>query len=261
MQTQNQQPYIIEKSRGGRKRRHVYRVNRVGIALFILIICAAAAGLAVLFSLCFPAGVFIVKSKSYYVLQAKECASESESVAACLAARRMGGGGYVINDGVFRVTMAVYLTESDLLSVMSRLDEEEFVFKKYVVRLPELRLKRMENDAQTDKAFSLITYPDTVIRKLYELNLSLDKREISESAAILTLHGISAAVTEKSADAESDGELYLRVKTFYAKLSDVLAVASSQSGLTLSVRLKYAATEAAYEYLSFASALKAKFQA
>lgn len=117
--------YIIE--RGGRKssrRRRSGAGRAAGILIAVLLLLTAAICLLVVFlprigNKSTAASASVTASKTYYFLCTTETDERLSAIASSQNAIERGGGGYIYNDGKYKIIAAVYAKESDAKTLVT----------------------------------------------------------------------------------------------------------------------------------------------
>lgn len=116
------EPHIIDRGRrSARGKRRYARRGPGAISIILLAVCAAAL-LAV--SAAWGNSGKKVPASTWYFLSAYTRSGGTEAAVSASDVRGEGGAGYIINDGAFRVIIAVYPGEADAKKVAARLDRE-----------------------------------------------------------------------------------------------------------------------------------------
>lgn len=127
--------YIIE--RGGRKASSGRRRRRgggraAGVLVAVLLFLTAAICLLVVF---LPrlsksgsaVGAPVLSGKTYYFLCTAETENRSQALTMSHSTAERGGGGYIYNDGKYRIVAAVYSKESDVKTLVT-VNTDSFYF-------------------------------------------------------------------------------------------------------------------------------------
>lgn len=242
-----------------KKRRRVLRTfNFNRILAFVTVVCFAVALCLALSSVKIGAGGKSVRSRAYYTVTVGSAAGEAAAFALAEDCRAKGGAGYVLKqEGKFTVAAALYLSVSDAEKVCSNLISEGIAAEVTTLKSEKIKFKA-DGESPLAEAFNFCAY--TLIDKLYECTLALDKREISEALALSRCSLWAAAASEKAAEAakvkESEQETAV-VFVLLGRLSEILSQAAQKSDYSVSSRLKYALCAAAEETAAASVRLKA----
>lgn len=118
--------YIIE--RGGRRtsgrRRRSGAGRAAGILIAVLLLLTAAICLLVVFlprigNKNTAVGASATAGKTYYFLCTEQTDERIQAIAASQNAIERGGGGYIYNDGKYKIIAAVYAKESDVKTLVT----------------------------------------------------------------------------------------------------------------------------------------------
>lgn len=170
-----------------------------------------------------------------------EAESESDAQAESEIIKSMGGGGYVANS---RVYIAVYLAEDEAKTVAQRYDYNVEKIENSLVNAD-----RFGEDNQ--KVTELLKYPLEALKNLNSVCILLDKKEISEDAALYVLNDLKNSVAENLSDIKeliedySSDNLLNETKISYENMIKVLETKNQYS---VSSRLKYCQIEIAFIY-------------
>lgn len=248
MQTQNDRAYIIDRSRRGkRKGRYTVGINGKRVAAFVAFLCVCVATVTILLCLYYPPSAIVIKAKSYYAVIAAETSVKTEADSLSETIKKAGGGGFVINDGTFRIAAALYPSSADADKVIAKQADSRFSFYKYVLKFPRIKPAKPDGEELTKELYALYEYPDGLIKKLCSLSLESDGGGISDAAALIELEKLTAEIKERVERTQTAE--FSKLTNLYGKLDSI--VEQSFDGSSLSAGLKYAALAVADAYCAF----------
>lgn len=111
--------------------------------------------------------------------------------------RSRGAGGYVVNDGTYRVIAAIYNNKEDAKAIVEKLIADGLSGTIYEIKGAKVNFEQygiIGNDIR-----EAVEYSATLYDKLYDIGNSLDRQEITENQAkieILTLYNETLTVKE-----------------------------------------------------------------
>lgn len=199
-----------------------------------------------------------INQKQYYAVQIGNFPSETQAVTAAESIKILGGGGYIVNDGTYRIIAAVYPDENLAVSVMAGITE--FSAQQYIINVPKIRLN-FDDKAISEAVKKSIALWNDVYQKLYNISLSLDKGEIIQSSAKLQIKtlqdSISEHITAYANLTEGESRLdHIRIKAGMMSLvASLNSLSSPQTEKDLSSQIKYVYTKILTEYRSLANEL------
>ena len=185
------------------------------IALISVIICF---GLVVVIADAMSGGYIIDKavgifsgtssSETYYAV---EIASFDEPNAARLISNEVragGAGGYVVNDGLYRVIAEVYPNKSDALSVSAKLNLNGYVTSIYEIRVGEVNYSVFPTSTRTPTR-DVLKYADLMYDSLFEIAANIDDGKYDFNAAKGAVKELGDRVRNMliDYDANADGDL------------------------------------------------------
>ncbi len=205
-------------------------------------------GVLVIFFLILLAYVVFFKAENSSSVEAEsvflvylEAESESDAQAESEIIKSMGGGGYVEKS---RVYVAVYLAEDEAKTVAQRYD--------YNVEKIENSLVSADRfGGDNKKVTKLLQYPLDALKNLNSVCILLDKKEVSEDAALYALYDLKNNAVENLSDIKkliedySSDNLLNETKTSY---ENIIKVLESKNQYSVSSRLKYCQIEIAFIY-------------
>lgn len=212
-----------------RKRKYARRFYFNRIVIFFTIICLAVAVLVVYLST--KKGQLIIKKQEFYFVNISSYTNYEDCFNLSNEIKSMGGAGYILNDGKFNVMASVYSTQTDATIVSSRLYTNGFQNTSvYRFSISELRISKFDDESQNNTLSDLIVYPLSCYSSLYDITLSYDTGEISESIVLLALQKKQEEIRRKADDLISLEEykfitarekVFLELKIMYTDLLDV----------------------------------------
>lgn len=238
-------PHIIGEKRS------VRRGVRGGVVC-VALLASVVVALAALWFFAVKSDYIAVAECKYYLLILDESESEREAQTIANAIADAGGGGYLINDSVFRAAASVYRSEAEAASVAARLSEYPAAYVLPMI-CDKSKLKRT-GDANFDADFAEIAeFPIRLIDETIVLSERLDRNETSESAALYRLQLLYGELTAK---AEAAAKLLpLPAEKLSDCYDDLLSgweyLVGGDSDNRLSHRLKYYCCHAVCSYESF----------
>ncbi|HEY8423772.1 MAG TPA: SPOR domain-containing protein [Clostridia bacterium] len=199
-----------------------------------------------------------VKQKQYYAVQIGSYASESQALQASQTVRQLGGGGFILVDGSYRIIAAVYPEEEQALSVMA--NAGQYSPEKYVIVVPEIVLNFSNKQIKeiTQKALSQW---DDMYKRLYDHAIKLDKAQTTEAAVLLDiqrayddLNALLNEYTRITKDQTRVEHIYIKngLKNILAALKTLL---NARTEGNLSADIKYAYTKILIDYKDLANQL------
>jgi hypothetical protein len=200
-----------------------------------------------------------VKQNKYYAVQLGSYASESQALTASQAIRELGGAGYIVMDGSYRIIAAVYPEEEQALSVMA--NANQFSLEKYVIIVPEIVLNFSDKNVK-ETVQKCLSQWDAIYKKLYDHSIKLDKAQTTEAAVLLEIQllcdDINALLNqydELTKDAFRVEHIYIKngLKNILATLKTLL---NSNTEGDLSADIKYAYTKILIDYRNLANQIK-----
>lgn len=179
-------------SGGGYSRKKSAKKSKVILVIFIIIVLVA--GLAV------GGYFFFTREKSgnindkdsipamhFYAYKISESTDFAVAYTAAEALSVKGGGGYIYNDGVFNVLVAVYPTEQEALSVVSQNTGGEVLS----LNIPQVNIS--DSSARECIKYLIGDYFDGV----YKTAIALESGSATQSAALLSLRNLTAELRRR----------------------------------------------------------------
>lgn len=230
--------YFIEKKRSPHKR------GRLICAVFLLS-AAVVAGIVVYCK--FFAAKYTVAGRSYYAVVTTETSLEGQAVEAAAAVKQAGGGGYVLNDGVYRVVAAVYPDNAAATAVADRLTAGSTQASVVTLTVEKMRFSAFGNRTKNAEPGAAVGYVvGELYDKLYELSLSLDEKKIAESVAVRLLSdyrettaGYLDRIVALRGEFPEDKTLS-RLQNTFIRITEALSAAASAEAVPPASRIKYA---------------------
>lgn len=199
-----------------------------------------------------------VKQSQYYAVQIGSYTSESQALTASQAIRELGGAGYIVMDGPYRIIAAVYPEEDQALSVMA--NTTQYASEKYIITVPEIAMNFSDKNIKEMVEKSLSQW-DAIYKKLYNHTIKLDKAQTTEAAILLDIQKAYDDLNKHYSDYNQLTQELTRVEHIYIKngLKGILAtlktLLNTNTDGKLSSDLKYAYTKILIDYKNLASEL------
>ncbi|HEY8418981.1 MAG TPA: hypothetical protein VIL03_00865 [Clostridia bacterium] len=196
-----------------------------------------------------------VKQTQYYAVQLGSYASESQALIASQAIRELGGAGYVIVDGSYRIIAAVYPEEEQALSVMA--NASQYSPEKYVITVPEIAMNFSDKKIK-EIVQKCLSQWDAIYKRLYDHSIKLDKAQTTEAAVLLDIQrahdDINSLLNQYenlTKDASRMEHIYIKngMKNILATLKTLLNAKTDEK---LSADIKYAYTKILIDYKNLA---------
>ena len=199
-----------------------------------------------------------IKKTQYYAVQLGAFTSESQAITAAEAIRELGGGGYIIMDGPYRIIAAVYPEEQQAASVMANITQ--FPSEKYIISVPEIVMNFTDKKVKQMVDKSLNQW-DVIYKRLYNHSIQLDKAQITEVAVLQDLQLAYDDLYKHLNEYDELTKDLSRIEHIYIKtglkkiLSTLKSLMNTLSNDKLSSDLKYAYTKILIDYKNLASEL------
>lgn len=225
------------------KRIKIFALKRkvVIIILTVMLLSAAAIGGLIWYN----SGIRLAKA-DYYILSLDTQSSLDSAETSSKEIINGGGGGYILNDGQFKITAAAYKTASDAETVRSRMSERFLSAQVIDAGIKKSKLKGF--DRKSNKEIKkILQYPVEFLDYILAQNLKLDAFETTESAVLLLLSGQTETLNSNKKKLEellrsypASIELnnaYEFYKTMQTAWDETISTTSADG--TLTHRLKY----------------------
>lgn len=200
-----------------------------------------------------------IKQNRYYAVQLGSYSSESQALAASQTIRQMGGAGYIVMDGSYRIIAAVYPEEEQAQSVMA--NAKQFSPEQYVIAIPEIALNFSDKKVKEIVQKCLSQF-DAIYKRLYEHSIKLDKGQTTEAAVLLDIRQAYDEINSLLSQYEELTKDITRVEHIYIKtglkniLSALKPLLNANPNGNLSSDIKYAYTKILLDYKDLASQIK-----
>lgn len=208
------------------------------IALISIVICF---GLVVVIGDALSGGYIIDKavgiftgtssSETYYAV---EIASFDEPNAARLISNevRVGGaGGYVVNDGLYRVIAEVYPNKSDALSVSAKLNLNGYVTSIYEIRIGEVNYSSFPSSTRNPTR-DVLKYADLMYDRLFSIAASIDDGKYDFNAAKGAVKELGESVNNMLIDYEANVDDDLEDENIYKVRMQINAVVGALDNIS-----------------------------
>jgi len=236
-------PHIIGRGRRSRKSGGAKLSRPLAIILAIVFLAFGAVS----------AFVFVIPNigvrldrRHYYILTLGTTSNLIIAESLSYRVRSGGGGGFIINDGVFHIAAAAYFSMYDAISVADRMSGD-FETGVLVVSIDRVRVqefgRRAYNRTLRDSLLFAVELVDFVVYQ----NLRLDRGDTSDSAIIYLLETRVGHIEDNikkldeliySVDAISDFLVYT-IEFYQQFLYDFISTISVGEEGLLTHRLKY----------------------
>jgi hypothetical protein len=198
------------------------------------------------------------KKTQYYAVQLGAFSSESQALTASEAIRELGGGGYILVDGPYRIIAAVYPEEQQAISVMANITQ--FSSEKYIITAPEIVMNFTDKKVKEMVEKSLYQW-DAIYKRLYNHSIQLDKAQTTEVAVLQDLQLIYGDLDKHLNEYDQLTKDLSRIEHIYIKtglkrlLTTLKSLLNIRSNAQLSSDLKYAYTKILIDYKNLANQL------
>ena len=239
-----------------KRRRHVYTEIRwhrviIGIMVCSVLVCA---GVLTAILIAPRVGNLSITERRFYFVSTASNVSLADAHRDAENIRRMGGAGFVLNDGAaFRTVVAVYNNRANADSVAMRLSiEESFITEVFVRILPRISFNIGDVAMARDFA-ALFNEPFDAVNAFYRISLDLSEGRIAESHAHSSLtfwRGRLLRSSDRVSDfSEQFGQMTTLLSEFYSSiLASLTAAAALNFGPTLPVNIRYITIHIIEEY-------------
>jgi len=169
---------------------HLIKRGRIKLSKPIAIILAIiflALGFASVFIFLIPNLGAGLSRRTYYILTLGTTTNLVQAENLSTQVKNGGGGGFIINDGIFHVTAAVYKDRLDAESVAARM-MNEFDAEVLTINIPRKRIRGL-NTHQDNRSFrNILLFSIELVDFIVYQNLKLDTNETTDSAIIYLLN-------------------------------------------------------------------------
>ena len=192
-----------------------------------------------------------VKKTDYYAVQIGSFISESEALNASKTIRELGGGGYIVVDGSYRIIAGVYPKAEQALTVMA--NTTQFASSQYVISIPSVSFNFSEKKIKEAVEESLSQW-DEIYKKLYNHSILLDKGQTTDAVVLqdikLTHDGLKSQIDEYAVLTQNQSRLeHIRIRAgLLSMLSTLHSLLDITQTNSLSSEIKYAYTKILFEY-------------
>lgn len=192
-----------------------------------------------------------VKKTDYYAVQVGSFTSESEALNASKTVRQLGGAGYIIVDGAYRIIAGVYPKAEQALSVVA--NTTQFSSSQYVISVPAVSLNFSDKKIKEAVEKSLSQW-DEIYKKLYNHSIELDKGQTIDAVVLqdikLIHDNLKSHIDEYTALIQNQSRLeHIRIRAgMLSMLSSIQALTNIAKTDNLSCEIKYAYTKILIEY-------------
>ena len=225
-------PHIV-----GREKRSF---SAAKIVIGILIVAVAVALVYILF---FRKERVKHDCKEYFVVVAGEFSDKESASRSAAEISARGGAGYIVEGEKYEVIVSVYLKENDAEAVAARYGYAARSAGKYVVSY----------GAEETAISETLSLCESLIDRIYDLSVSLDKGEIFLSAAVYALENFDLTVLQ-----DADGQERLSDKHYEAVRSvrEELAAETDKFGsVSGASELKNCLCRVTFIYIKFLKAI------
>lgn len=195
------------------------------------------------------------KKTDYYAVQIGSYITESEAKNASNAIKELGGAGYIIVDGSYRIIAGVYPKEEQALTVIA--NTTQYASSKYIISIPAISLNFSDKKIKQAVEESLSKW-DAIYKKLYEHSILLDKGQTTDVAVLqdikLTYDSLKAYIDEYTQLTKDNSRMeHIRIKTaMLSMLTTLNSLINTVQKQKLSSEIKYAYTQILIEYRNLA---------
>lgn len=207
-----------------RKKRNPVRFRALTLVIITILLCF---GVTLLVSDALSGGYMLDSAQAFLLGKSKnrdyfavEMASFTDLQTAKVYSKDLrlkGGGGYVINDELYRVIADVYPNRKDADTVSARLNMAGYLSTVYVISMSEIDYGLLPSSTRniTKKT---IQYSDNLYKKIYSMTTRMDKEELDENGAIAELKVLKSEISnilleyESNVDNKLDDEYVIKVR-------------------------------------------------
>jgi hypothetical protein len=194
------------------------------------------------------------KKADYYAVQIGSFISENEALAASNTIRQLGGGGYIVVDGSYRIIAGVYPKYEQALTVIA--NTTQFASSQYVITVPTVSMNFSDKSIKKAVEKSLSQW-DEIYKKLYDHSILLDKGQTTDTAVlqdIKIIHdNLKTHIDDYSDLTKNQSRLeHLRIKSGMLSMLSTLNSLNTAQKEKLSSEIKYAYTKILIEYRDLA---------
>lgn len=131
-------------------------------------------------------------SSDWYALQLGVFEQEGSAGKMAEEYVKRGAGGYIWNDGRYRVLAAVYPLRDDAQTVRQRLQQQMVESFLYEISLPAIRVRLGGMKGQLEIISAAFLHGDELIRQLQQISVMMDQQEINPDEAVPKLSAIGS---------------------------------------------------------------------
>lgn len=163
-------------------------------------------------------------NNTYYALEMSSFSDMATAKIYSNDLRLRGGGGYVINDGLYRVIGEVYPTKKDAESVSTRLNMDGDMTKVIQIEICDIDYQLFPTSVRNLTKKTMV-YADNCYKKLYDVGCKLAKNELDTNSAHAEINTLIANLRinltdyEANADNKLDDNYVMKVR---AQLNAIL---------------------------------------
>lgn len=179
---------VKTKVRGNSRKRDIIAVMMVIICFMLTIVSADIISGGEIFENLAEVFATVSGVPVYYAVEVGSYADIDSARAASDMYRNVNAGGYVINDGSYRVIAAVYTNKDDAEAVVTKLINDGLSGSMYEIKGAKVNYNKygdIGNDLE-----AAVNYCETIYGKLYKISIDLDKGEITENQAKIEIQTI-----------------------------------------------------------------------
>lgn len=225
---------IIPKNEKKVRRMRVSGKNRgVKFVVFTVVLCAVALFVVSLLAP-LPADKTRLFDRTWYFVKTHETEEYEKSLLESENVKERGGGGFVINDGKFCITVAVFDTFDKANSVVNK-TENSTVY--------ELNLSGGVID-RNDNLKGAMTVHAKIYNQLISLANDYDSLLCSDALAMFVVDELIMEV--ESVQSNLDSEKYPTVAIYLKKVLQSLNLVKNDENHTVPSRLRYCVSEVIY---------------
>ena len=236
---------------------HIIKRGRIGLTkpfAFFLAVIILVTGIIGTLVFVVPMIGTRLSGRNYYILTLGTSTNLVVAEGLSQRVKNGGGGGFIINDGIFHVSAAAYLDRGSAETVAGRMDGFETGI--FIVNIPRVRVREFNNRADNRALMELLVFPIDLIDFVIYQNSRLDTGETSDSAVTYLLANRAGAIRDNIVRLENlmyqhyDNQFLINILEFYLRfLYDFYYMVSITSGDgLLTHRLKYFVVKYILEY-------------
>lgn len=168
-----------------------------------------------------------MESGVYYALEMGAFVDSTTAKVYSTELRNMGCGGYVINDGMYRVIGEVYPTRKQAEEVSARLNMEGNITQIYELKTADIDYKLFPQSVRNTTKRTM-EYADEIYKRLFEVGVKLAKGQFDKNSATAEINTIKLNVNttlveyESNVDNKLDDKYVTKVRMQLAAVSAML---------------------------------------